>query len=254
MLRTTQSFLANLQATAPPLGSAARNLTATAGPLLTTLTQVQPFTTSAVPTLHIASDDAPPLSQLGEQATPVLTRTARFASTLDQFAGISGPATGTLDLSEDNTIAILENWSHAIQYRDTLSHYFRGEAAGTGDLLYSLVDRLMAAAGHAPAGYRRPAAKRVPAPSSSPAPSAPASVTSPSSGNPPQTSPGGLVQGIGAVVNSGLNGVLGGANSATGKLAGVLKAVLGGQGSGGQAPPAQPGQKLSGLLGYLLGR
>jgi phospholipid/cholesterol/gamma-HCH transport system substrate-binding protein len=258
MLHTAQGFLASLQAATLPLGAAARNLSATAQPLLSTIDAVAPFTNAAVPTLHIASQDAALLTQLGVQATPVLERAGGFATTLAGFTAASGPATSVLNDSEDNIISILENWSHAIQYRDALSHYFRGEPAGTGDLLYSLVDRLMAAAGKAPAGYRRPAAARP-----RPAATAPLSPAPQSGHSTAPVTPGGLVRGLGGIVSSGLGAVLG-SGGVVSKLAGGLQGLLAGHGgrgsapSGGQpaqpAPPAPPGQKLAGLLNYLLGR
>ncbi|MHB8693629.1 MAG: MlaD family protein [Solirubrobacteraceae bacterium] len=254
MLHTAQGFLASLQTATLPLGAAARNLSATAQPLISTIDAVAPFTNAAVPTLHIASQNAPLLTRLGVQATPVLDRAGAFARTLAGFTAASGPATEVLNSSVDNTISILENWSHAIQYRDSLSHYFRGEPAGTGDLLYSVVDRLLAAAGTAPAGYRRPAPARP-----RPAATATASPAPQSGSSSAPVSPGGVVKGLSGIVSS----ILGGGGVVS-KVTGGLQSLLGGHSGGGSGPsggrpaqptkPGPPAQKLAGLLNYLLGR
>ena len=254
MLSTARSFLASLQTATLPLGAAARNLSATSQPLVSALDAIGPFTSAARPTLALATQDAPLLARLGEQATPVIDRTAAFAGTLARFTAISSPAVGVMNDSEDNIISILDNWSHAIQYQDSLSHYFRGEPAGTGDLLYSLVDRLLAAEGKAPAGYGRAAPARArPVTATKPTPASQSAPT------PAAGSPGGLVQGLAGVVRSGLNGLLG--SGVVSKVGGVLHTVVSGHrapgGSSSNGQPAQGnqlGQKLAGLLGYLLGR
>lgn len=261
MLRTTQAFLADLRDTTVPLGPAADNLSATAGPLVGTLRELRPFTDAATPTLRQATDDAPALTRLGQQATPVIARAAGTARALSVFSDASGQAAPTLNSSEDNIFAILDNWSHAIQYRDALSHYFRGEPAMTSDTVQSVIDRLMAANGHPPAAgasHRRAPAKasvpaHTPAPSGSPATNPVAAV-------------GGLLNGVLGGVKKALPNGVGALLGGAGKTLGSVGALLGKTGKslgdaaaalhlgGGSGPKKPPAQNLSALLNYLLGR
>jgi phospholipid/cholesterol/gamma-HCH transport system substrate-binding protein len=141
-LRTLQSFLHELQATTVPLGPAARDISTTAPYLSSALAQLDPFRRAADPTLRRAITVAPELTRLALGATPVLRRANPVASSLSTLSTALTPVTGTLNHSVDNILAIVENWSRAIQLRDGLSHVFRGEASITTDTLVSLVDRL----------------------------------------------------------------------------------------------------------------
>lgn len=173
MLRTTRAFLADLRNTAGTLGPAAQNLAATAPPLDRTLARLGPFTRAADPALAQASDVAPLLSQLGTSATPVVRRAAKTAQSLETFSASTRPATRTLHRSAGNIFAILDNWSNAIQFRDSLSHYFRGELTMTSNSLEQLVDRLQAqqrARGNGRRAHGRRSRSPVPGPTSAPAP------------------------------------------------------------------------------------
>ena len=143
-LHTMQAFLAKLQATTVPLGPAARDITATAPQLSATLAQVDPFRVAADPALNAATRVAPDLTTLAAKATPVLNRTVPVAHDLAAFSTSFVPVSNTLDHSIDNLLAIMQNWSRAIQFRDGLSHVFRGEASFTPDAITTFVDRLLA--------------------------------------------------------------------------------------------------------------
>jgi hypothetical protein len=80
--------------------------------------------------------------------------------------------TTALDNSFDNVVAILENWSRAIQFRDGLSHVFRGEASYSPDFILGAVERLTGS--RIPARERKKAERRTPPVQTAPAPSAPA--------------------------------------------------------------------------------
>jgi phospholipid/cholesterol/gamma-HCH transport system substrate-binding protein len=138
-----------------------------------TLAQVDPLRRIADPTLRTATAVAPDLTRLAAQATPVLRKAGPTATSLAQFGEALPPLSDTLDNSAQNLIAILQNWSRAIQFRDGLSHIFRGEASSSADLLTSAVDRFLG-----PNSPKRPGAKKRggkgagPAPAAKPSPAA----------------------------------------------------------------------------------
>jgi virulence factor Mce-like protein len=144
-LATLRSFLAKLQATTVPLGPAARTITATSPSLSATLAQVDPFRRAADPTLAAATKVAPELTTLASGATPVVQRALPVVNQLAGFSQALAPVSDTLDHSIDNLLAVMQNWSRAIQFRDGLSHVFRGEATITPDMLTTFVDRLLGA-------------------------------------------------------------------------------------------------------------
>jgi phospholipid/cholesterol/gamma-HCH transport system substrate-binding protein len=141
-LATLQGFLGDLRRTAAPLGPAARALTATAPALSATLAQVDPFRRAADPALRTTTDVAPSLTRLAAGATPVLQRATPVVGRLAALSRDAVPVSNTLDHSVDNLLAIVQNWSRAIQFRDGLSHVFRGEALVSPETLRSLVERL----------------------------------------------------------------------------------------------------------------
>lgn len=146
-LQTLRRFLAELQSATVPLGPAARQISATTAPLRETLAQVDPFTKSATPALKTATDVAPTLEQLAGKATPVLKAavpTLRATSTLAKED--LPPVFRTTDRGIDNTLAVIENWAGAIQFRDAASHIFRGEASIAPDALQSIIERMTPAA------------------------------------------------------------------------------------------------------------
>jgi phospholipid/cholesterol/gamma-HCH transport system substrate-binding protein len=142
-LATLQRFLGDLRATTIPLGPAARDITSTAPALSATLAQVDPFRKAADPALVQATGVAPELTHLAVGATPVLRRAAPTAASLASFSTALTPVSDTLNHSVDNILAVIQNWSRAIQFRDGLSHVFRGEAVVTAETLRSIVDRLV---------------------------------------------------------------------------------------------------------------
>lgn len=172
-LHTLQAFLAALRRTTRPLRPAARELAAAAAPLRGTLDQLGPFTTAATPALRRAVGVAPTLTTLADEATPVLRKAAPTLAALRQTAQTDlPPVLDVTDKALNNTLAVVDNWSGAIQYRDSLSHVFRGEASISPDLLNSVVERLLAHEnrGRRRAG-RRPIVRRPlrnPAPSTTP--------------------------------------------------------------------------------------
>lgn len=142
-LRTLQGFLGELQRTTVPLGPAARQLSAASQPLRTTLDGLSPFTDAAKPALNKTEDVAPTLTELATKATPVLRGVRPTAAALTQLAAKDlPPVLRVTDNSIANTLAVLQNWSGAIQFRDSLSHLFRGEAAFAPDAIDSVVRRL----------------------------------------------------------------------------------------------------------------
>jgi phospholipid/cholesterol/gamma-HCH transport system substrate-binding protein len=76
----------------------------------------------------------------------VLRNAVPTATALARLATSAKPVGTTLDNSADNIIAVVDNWSKAVQFRDGLSHIFRGEASVSPDLLQSVIDRLTAKA------------------------------------------------------------------------------------------------------------
>jgi phospholipid/cholesterol/gamma-HCH transport system substrate-binding protein len=175
-LSTLNRFLGELQQTAAPLGGAARELSRSAPELGQTLAAVEPFRKAADPTLRRATDVAPALTRLADGATPVLRRANPTAASLSTLAKNLDPVSSILDRSSDNIIAILHNWSRAIQFRDGASHVFRGQPSVTAETLTSIIDRMMAAQPSAKAKRRGAAPARVKTPSARPsaAPATPA--------------------------------------------------------------------------------
>jgi phospholipid/cholesterol/gamma-HCH transport system substrate-binding protein len=142
-LTTLQSFLRELETAAAPLGSAARRVSAAAPSLRTTLDRLEPFRAAAAPALEEAVDVAPALETLARRATPVLREATPTVSALTRVVRDDlPPISSTLDRSLNNTLAVVENWSGAIQFRDGLSHIFRGEASIAPDALVSAITRL----------------------------------------------------------------------------------------------------------------
>jgi virulence factor Mce-like protein len=141
-LRTLQRFLGDLKATTAPLGPAARDISATAPALTATLDQVDPFRQAADPALKTATKAAPTLTRLAAGATPVVKQAAPVVAQVADVSKALVPVSDTLDHSVDNVLAIVQNWSRAIQFRDGLSHVFRGEALVSPETVRSLVERL----------------------------------------------------------------------------------------------------------------
>ena len=227
-LASLEGFMDDLARTTVPLGPAARDLTRSAPALLDTLERVEPFRVAAAPALRQATGLGPALTRLGVRATPVLRRAQAPVQGLADLDAAAVPVTDTLDRSTDNLLAVVENWSRAIQFRDGLSHVFRGEAVISPETLRSFVERLLGPA------KRRRSSKKAPAPASArpQAPAAPApEVRLPKA---PKTG----IPMLDDVVGEALDDITGAVDGITGKLGG---------------DSAQPGLRGSELLDHLLG-
>lgn len=171
-LRSLRGLLAELRVTSAPLGAAARQVSNTTAPLQQALEAIEPFRQSAAPALRSARDIAPDLERLALRATPVIRRAVPTARAVRRMSADDLPAvTATTDRSINNTLATVQNWAGAIQFRDGLSHIFRGEASFAPDGIKSLVERLSPSAKKKSAGGRRGDAL---SPAPTPAPAAPA--------------------------------------------------------------------------------
>ena len=139
-LATLRAFLIDLENTARPLGGAARRLSATAPHLETTLDELSPFRSAIRPTLRQASEVAPSLSRLGEQATPVIEESGSALAALGQFADAAEPMVAVLGGSAmPDILGLLEGWGRSIQGRDGLGHQFHGRAVMGTDFFRHLI-------------------------------------------------------------------------------------------------------------------
>ncbi|MCW3011207.1 MAG: hypothetical protein JWO90_1611 [Solirubrobacterales bacterium] len=237
-LATLQRFLGDLRTTTVPLGPAARDLTAAAPALRETLAQISPFTQAARPALGTATKLAPSLTRLGTQATPVIREAGAPVRALAALSEAAPPLTDALQDSADNLVAILENWSRAIQLRDGVGHVFRGEATASPNLVLSALDRL-----GKPASQPKGKAKAERGGTSVPAPS------SPSSGRAP--APATKVPDLPGVLGRTLEDTQQGVKAATDAVKDVLGAAAGPPKSGGSTSPPDP--PAADLLDFLLG-
>lgn len=142
MLRALQHFLADLRSTTVPLGPAARNITATAPALTSTLAEVEPFRRAAEPALVQARRTAPALTRLARGATPVVRRANPALRSLATLGRALVPLTDTLDRSAYNLLAVVHNWARAIQFRDGVGHVFNAAVTITPETLHEMVRRL----------------------------------------------------------------------------------------------------------------
>jgi phospholipid/cholesterol/gamma-HCH transport system substrate-binding protein len=270
------------------LNPVAAQLAHSTGPLDAVLKEVRPFAQAAIPTLNRATQVAPSLSSLAVQATPTLRAAVPTVSSLSHLAQLSQPLSTWLGLSSSDLFSIFDGWSHAIQFRDGISHIFNGDlylnpqivlnAANTGatpaqkarnllGLAPAIVQQLglqgaVARARALLAGLAAHRASSAPAPkatSAAPKPSASSVTAQPSTPTGSGSRPGsgaGAGSGAGlAALGSGINHLLGG-----------VLGVLGGKGHGSSGSSASTnstgttgasghaGSGLAGLLGYLLGK
>jgi phospholipid/cholesterol/gamma-HCH transport system substrate-binding protein len=237
-LATLQTFLVKLRSTTVPLGPAAVDITNTAPALDQTLAQLEPFRRVADPTLREATQVAPELTRLATGATPVIGRATPVVASLASFGSSLQPVSDALNGSIDNLVGILQNWSRAIQFRDGLSHVFRGEATMTPQILESMLNQLQAV-GALPSLHRAAAtvsalqhsaasAGRSSA-SSSGAPSAPAAQGSSSGSTPAGSSeltPGASPPSGAAPAQPGGSSGSAGGSSAGGPLGSLLSYLL----------------------------
>jgi phospholipid/cholesterol/gamma-HCH transport system substrate-binding protein len=237
-LATLQGFLDKLRAATVPLGPAANDLSDTAPHLVGTLEELPSLISSARPALQAATRVAPMLTTLAESATPVISHAVPVTASLEQTVRDAIPVTGFLSHSVDNIIAIVDNWSRAIQFRDGLSHIFRAEVAVSPDMLNSLLSRYTSGSKTSPARHRssQPGARS----SSTPAANHPAPTTSSPTTSTPTNPTSGLSSGLSSVLST----VLGGVSNALHHTG-----ATGTSGTAGTTGPA-----FGRLLGYLLGR
>ncbi|MHB8693258.1 MAG: MlaD family protein [Solirubrobacteraceae bacterium] len=245
-LAELRSFSQDLSVTAGDLGPAARLVTSVSPYLSSTLAQVDGFRRAANPTLIRATALAPDLSRLAVGATPVLRSAVPTALALANVATSLPPVSHALDHSADNIIAIVQNWSRAIQFRDGLGHVFRGEASVSPDLLIGAIQRL-AARIHLGKSAARPA--QAGSSTSKPAvtPSTPSVTDAPPTGAGTATAPlAGLLGGLGATVKN--------LPQTASKVIGTVLGGLTGKLRLGTGPHQNQdhGVSLGRLLGYLL--
>lgn len=141
-LASAQRFFADLRDAVTPLRPAARAISATTKPLSDTLDQLPSFRAAAKPTLDEATAAAPLLTQLGQQATPVVRRAVPVLHQAAQFANTAVPLTRTLGVSVDDALGVVEGWARAIQQGDALGHIFRGKAMVSAEALRTVLDQL----------------------------------------------------------------------------------------------------------------
>jgi hypothetical protein len=251
------------------------------------LTQVKPWTAAAVPTLNRAAAVAPTLTRLADQATPTIRQALPTVSALSHLATLSKPLSSWLALSAQDLVAVAPGWSHAVQYRDGLSHLFGGEiyldpqivlgVANKGataaqrrqnllDIINPAIVRTLGLTGAQNAARRALAGagvivKKVTSVlAPHPAPARPAPVTHPvptgggaTTGGGPETSPvtkvlGGASTGVGGLISGLLRGLT--HHTATGSTGGAgLVRHAGSTASGFQSSAG-----LGALLSYLLGK
>jgi phospholipid/cholesterol/gamma-HCH transport system substrate-binding protein len=144
-LRSARTFLTELRRTTTPLAQTSTLLRKTAPSLSEVLDRIGPFERDAAPTIRALAPLGPILSRTASRTTPLIKKLIPTTADLKALAGNEIPPAGaTLNGSADNLIATLDNWSHAIQFRDGMSHVFRGEVSAAPDFLYqSLIDRLL---------------------------------------------------------------------------------------------------------------
>ena len=243
-LGTLQRLLGELERTTTPLRGAAQQVRASAQPLRGVLVQLEPFRASAAPALRTARDVAPDLTAVARRSTPVLSEARTTARLLTQVSSEDLPVVSEIvDRALDNALAVLGNWAGAIQYRDRLSHIFRGEASVGMDTVVSLLERLERGAGASRSearasarqaaralAQRRPDAGR-PAAGASAAPVSPAAA--PSTAGPAKDAVRGAVSGV----------------------EGFVDGVVGRLSGGREAPPRpRSGGSPDALLDLLLGQ
>jgi len=141
-LTELRETLAELRDTAPPLGHAARAISASAPTLTQTLNELEPFRRAAIPALDQLRAAAPAISQLGREATPVVRRAKTTLTSLRGFSTSLAPVSRTFDVMIDDLMAALHGWSRAIQARDGISHMFRAKVAINPESLNSVITRL----------------------------------------------------------------------------------------------------------------
>lgn len=214
-LVTLRSFLTSLDQTTAPLYSASRALTASSGPLATTLAELEPFREAAQPTLEQLNAIAPTVTQLADQATPVLSRAIPTLNSLASLANNVSPITQMLDHGTpnnplnghgviDDLLDATDTWAQAIQGRDGASHFFRGYIVFGPEVIRQLLQRNGLLGGTSPTTrtVARPPAEAEPPrpPVAAPSSPAPTPASAPPAAGKPPSSLAGLLSAIGAAV------------------------------------------------------
>jgi hypothetical protein len=244
-----------------------------------------------VPTLNRAAEVAPTLTRLATSATPTVKLAVPTLSSLSNIAKLAQPLSTWVGLSSSDLFNIFDGWTHAIQFRDGISHVFNGDIYMNAGLILStankfasgaqrrqnLLDIINPAIVHtlglagaqraARAAGTKPGRTRSKHPAAAPSRSTvkpTASVASPGTGAGSGSAPTAKPSGLGGLL-SGLLGGLGGDGSAVGSGgagsgsgngsgpgSGNGSGASGTGGSGGGS--STPGLGLGGLLSYLLGK
>jgi hypothetical protein len=216
------------------LGITGRQLAAAAPSLQRTFDRIEPFRRAAAPALEtIRTKTADKLLRLGVDSTPTMFKIGDTVKKLRALAQTElPPVGGALDKSMDNLLAVLENWSRAIQFRDRLGHVFRGEATIAPDLYESVIGRLAKTFGAKATSRKRSARSK-------------RAKDRPAVRLPELRKPGVRVPklDVGEPTRK--------LREKLSEIVGRLPALQGGQGSG--SPRSTENQKLTPLLDYLLG-
>jgi virulence factor Mce-like protein len=237
-LTKLRGFLDELQATSGSLGPAARKIAKTAPELRRTLDEIEPFRKAAQPAFDRAEDASEPLTTLATKVTPVVREATPVLGQLSETSTALKPVTKTLSKSANNLIGTVYNWSHAVQFRDSASRIFRGDAAISPDIINTIIRR---AFGTGPNmsdpddNTPRSTTKRRDAPGAGSSPSAPAA-PAPGGGDTPKTPapstpdrPKGLLDDVlGGLLGTPDAGGSGPRSSTPGLVPGLLDNLLGG--------------------------
>lgn len=252
--------LGSLRGAAADLAPTADEIRATAPILTRTLRELPSFAQAATPTLSAARTVAPSLGDLGQNGTAPLRSVSTTVSTVSHFSGVLKPSLDMINArGMKDLMWFLQNWSLAMQNRDSLEHFLHVILyVDDQELLGTLEDYLKGGQAAFPVSI-----KHVHSGSSKPA-TGPSPVTLPAAPKLPPSSTGsggGTSSGLGATIGKVLapvtkplgaltSGVIGGVTRGLNKLG------LGGSSGGGAQGSGSSGGSngLRQLLGYLLGR
>jgi virulence factor Mce-like protein len=253
-LSQAQTTLATLQGTAMPLAPAADGLRSTAPSLTQALHQIPRFANAAVPTLNEVATVSPALQRLANVGTPIVNSLAPLTSELTTYSSQGLAPLSTMLADKGGAASLfgeMEGWARSTQGYDASSHIFRFGATVGFQSFAQLLSALSKVPGLGPVRKPHVAATAPAAAPAAPAPSTAAPTAPPKSLLPP------ALTGLGATLGSTVSGALGAVHKTTSavgsKLATTLSGVLHPSGTTGGSGPAV-GQKVSSLLGYLLGK
>lgn len=142
-LRAARGFLAELRATTQPLDQTAKLLTKTSPSLAQILQRVPTFEQQAGPNIRALQPLGAIAARTGTKVSKPMARLIPTTAMLNQLVRTeTPPAAATINGSIENALAAVDNWAHAIQFRDGLGHVFRGEAGLSPDYYRSLLSHL----------------------------------------------------------------------------------------------------------------